>query len=165
MTVNEQKRAFSEAWLRAIAACSGFGVQDGTVPDDQSVDITITSKLDGIVTKPRLDAQLKCTEKELLKDGAIKFPLPQKNYDDLRDTHASVPKILVVLQVPEDPIAWLRCELTRLEMYKAAWWYSLSGLPDSGNDENTTVSIPDTQRFTVTVLRDMMRKLSEGQAL
>jgi len=165
MTQNEQKRAFSEAWLRAIVATAGFGVQNGTTPDDQSVDLTVTSTLNGVSRNPRLDVQLKCTKDDLLRDGTAKFPLPQNNYDDLRDENTAVPKILIIVQVPEDPAEWLLHHSEKLEMYRRAWWYSLKGLPESGNGTSTTIEIPDAQRLTVASLRDMMNRLAEKQTL
>lgn len=165
MTLNEQKRAFSEAWLRAVAAAAGFGIQNGTVPDDQSVDITITSTLNGIAKNPRLDVQLKCTKDDVLVDDVVKFALPQKNYDDLRDENAAVPKILVILQVPERVDLWLLHHSEKVEMYRCAWWCSLRGKPDSGNHSNTTIELPDAQRLTVESLRGIMNRLAEKRAL
>ena len=163
MTLNDQKCAFSVAWLRAVAAASGFGMQGGTQPDDQSVDITVTSKLMGISTKPRLDVQLKCTADDIVRGNEIKFPLPQNNYDDLRDPQVSVPIILVVLHVPKDTAAWLLASDEKLEMYRAAWWASLRGFPPTDNDETTTVSIPRSNILMRDALRGIMSRIADGQ--
>lgn len=162
MTLNDQKCGFSEAWLRAIAAASGFGVQGGTQPDDQSVDITVVSKRRGITTNPRLDVQLKCTADDLGTTAEISYALPQKNYEDLRDVNVSVPIILVVVQVPSDPLVWIVAGDSKLEVFRAAWWVSLRGYPANGNAENTTVKIRQTQRFTPLALTDIMTRLGSG---
>jgi hypothetical protein len=163
MTLNDQKCAFSEAWLRAVAAAAGFGVQGAICPDDQSVDITIASTIKGITTKPRLDVQLKCSAGAWAEGMERRFALRQPNYEDLRDANTAVPKILVLVQVPEDdPTTWLVSNAQRLEVYQTAWWVSLRGLPANMNDERTTIGIPSTQRFTPEALRDIMNRLAEG---
>jgi hypothetical protein len=162
VTLNDQKSAFSEAWLRAVAAAAGFGVQGRSEPDDQSVDFTLTSRIRGSFSNPRLDVQLKCTADALGIGTDISFDLKQKNYDDLRDPVISVPIILVLVQVPPDPLRWLIAGDTRVELFRAAWWISLRGRPDSGNDSKTTIHIPQTQRFTPDVLREMMIRLGNG---
>jgi hypothetical protein len=143
--LNDRKCAFSEAWLRAVAPVAGFGVQGGTQPDDQSVDITITSKRRGISSNPRVDVQLKCTANDLGDHPQISFSLPQNNYEDLRDVNVSVPIILVVVQVPVDPLNWILAYADKLEVFRAAWWISLRGYPSTGNTGNTTVHIPQTK--------------------
>ncbi len=162
MTLNDQKCGFSEAWLRAIAAASGYGVQGGTQPDDQSVDITIASRRKGIASNPRLDVQLKCTADDMDAEAEISFALPQKNYEDLRDDKVAVPIILVVVQVPVDPMAWIVAGVSKLEIFRSAWWVSLRGHPDNGNTDSTTVKIPQQQRFTPMALRDIMTRLGSG---
>lgn len=162
MTLDDQKCGFSEAWLRAVAAASGFGVQGGTQPDDQSVDITVASKRKGIASNPRLDVQLKCTAEDLGTATEISFPLKQKNYEDLRDSNISVPIILVVVQVPDSPSGWIVAGDSKLEVFRAAWWISLRGYPANTNTGNTTVRIPQTQRFTPSALLDIMTRLGAG---
>ena len=162
MTLNDQNCAFSEAWLRAVAAVAGFGVQGGTNPDDQSVDITITSKSRGISSNPRVDVQLKCTADDLGDDPQISFSLPQNNYEDLRDVNVSVPIILVVVQVPVDPLNWILAGADKLEVFRAAWWISLRGYPLNENSHNTTVHIPQTNRFTPGELQQIMTRLEAG---
>jgi hypothetical protein len=163
VTLNDQKCAFSEAWLQILSAVCGFGLQHGTEPDDQSVDFTVASRRRGIASNPRLDVQLKCTADELGTAAEISFSLPQKNYDDLRDARVSVPIILVVVQVPPDPLLWVIASETKMELFRAAWWISLRGYPDNGNRENTTVKIPQTQRLTPDALREIMLRLGNGR--
>jgi uncharacterized protein DUF4365 len=162
VTLNDQKCAFSESWLRLLSAVCGFGLQAGTEPDDQSVDFTVASRRRGIASNPRLDVQLKSTADELGTASEISFSLPQQNYDDLRDARISVPIILVVVQVPSDPLLWVVVGDTKVEIFRAAWWISLRGYPDSGNRENTTVKIPQTQRLTPDALREIMIRFGNG---
>lgn len=149
-------------WLRAVAAAAGFGVQGGTQPDDQSVDITIASKRRGISSNPRLDVQLKCTAEHLGAGPQVSFNLPQNNYEDLRDTNVSVPIILVVVQVPTDTSDWILAGTDKLEVFRAAWWISLRSYPANGNTTATTVQIPQMKRFTPDELRQIMTRLETG---
>jgi hypothetical protein len=165
MTLNDQKSALSEAWVRAVAATAGFGVQPGTVPDDQSADLTITSMLLGPVINPRLDVQLKCSHIDYSSGDVIAFPLPQNNYDALRNPNVCVPMILVLLEAPDPVDSWLTFLPDHLELRRRAWWHSLHGLPSSGNLTNTTVYIPDSQRLNPASLIGIMNILRDGGSL
>jgi hypothetical protein len=165
MTLNDQKSALSEAWVRAVAATAGFGVQAGTVPDDQSADLTITSTLSGVVVNPRLDIQLKCSHTDYCSSGTVSYPLPQGNYETLRSTNVCVPMVLVLLEAPDPLSTWLTFHSDHLELRRRAWWYSLQGLPSTGNSTATTVYIPDSQRLTPANLTSIMHILRDGGTL
>jgi hypothetical protein len=162
MDINQQKEQFSQAYVRAVATVAGFSIFDPTV-DDDSVDISIAQKGGkGSIRSPRVDLQLKCTSRDLLREGEINFPLPIKNYDDLRPENVQVPRILVIVIVPDDVNTWIEQSEEKLSMHHCGYWRSLRGLPDSANDTNVTVPIPTSQPFTVGELRDMMGRVSVG---
>jgi hypothetical protein len=72
-----------------------------------------------------------------LLPNELRFPLPQNNYEDVRDANAAVPKILVAVQVPDDdPPLWLVSSAEDLELYRAAWWVSLPGFPANQRREH-----------------------------
>lgn len=60
--------------------------------------------------------QLKCTHTDTGDGDHLTYPLKLKNYDDLR-AETIVPRILVVVSVPEDIDSWLHC--TEAEMCQA----------------------------------------------
>jgi hypothetical protein len=100
---NDRMELFSEAYVRALASRWGFDVVRHQTAR-QSIDLQLTSvgrvELDGRAS--RLSAvpvmmQLKCTHRHQPKDGVLKFPLPIKNYDDLRDPTRATTTILVVV--------------------------------------------------------------------
>ena len=163
MTLDDQKCNFSEAWLQAVAAAAGFGVQPGTKPDDQSVDVSVSSKIQGLVTNPRLDVQLKATAVDSVAVTDFSFSLKQKNYDDLRDVKRAVPKILVVIQVPLDVDTWVNHQTGHMELLYRGWWMKLQGFPANDNEYTTTVTIPAAQVFTPSALRDIMNRISTQQ--
>jgi hypothetical protein len=162
MTLNNQKEQFSIAYARAIAAAAGFKVYREEV-DDESVDIGVArSGGNGTVRSPRCDIQLKCTSQEVLDSTQIRFPLPLKNYDDLRGTDLHVPRILVVLLVPDLVTDWLVQDEQSLRLYRCAYWLTLRGEPATANATSVTVVIPRGNIFGVAALEDIMNRIEQG---
>lgn len=160
MDLNAHKEQFSIAYLRAIAAVAGFSVARPSV-DDDSIDLTLSARSqDGYLRAPKLDVQLKCTEKTFRNDGFLHFRLPKKNYDDLRQDSLT-PRILVVLIVPGDDIkGWLEQTEDALVLRRCAYWLSLKGSPAAKN-RSKTVRIPRSKVFTVNRLKTIMQEISE----
>ena len=135
--------------------------------DDESVDITVgLTGGDGTVRSPRLDIQLKCTEQDFLRVDGIHFPLKRKNYDDLRDANVLVPKVLVVLMVPEDLAAWVTATPEeRLCLHRFAWWMNLAGAEERTDVATPTVVLPRGQLFHVDALCDLLNKVGRKERL
>ncbi len=85
-----------------------------------------------------------------------------KNYDDLRPTNFLVPRILVVVRVPEEPGEWTEQTDDQLVLRHCGYWLSLRGFPESENTANVTVQIPVEQRFTVQALQTLMNRIGTG---
>lgn len=158
MDLGQRKEQFSNALVRAIAASIGVSCYKLEV-DDDSIDIGFASKATG---RARVEAQLKCSERDILHDDGIHFALTKKNYDDLRITDHDVPRILIVVLVPEDVGQWLTLEADQLILRRCAWWMSLAGLPDSTNTTNVTVTLPLAQRFDGAALSTLMTRPAGG---
>ncbi len=109
MTENEQKQQLSVAYVHAVAARAGYACQVMNV-DDDGIDVQIAARgvihHRAVLRSPRLDIQLKATAHPSLKQDHLAFPLPLKNYNDLRD-EVLVPRLLVVLLLPEDEQQWI----------------------------------------------------------
>ena len=61
MYKNFHQEAYSRAYIHAIAAAAGFKYSDGPLPDDDHVDVTITSRGPmGLIRSPKADIQAKC---------------------------------------------------------------------------------------------------------
>ncbi|MBF0628148.1 MAG: DUF4365 domain-containing protein [Magnetococcales bacterium] len=163
MDLNLQKEKFSEAYVRAVAAVAGFGVSRPEV-DDDSVDLTIAARGgNGSVRSPRLDIQLKCTANAPINgDEAFSFPLKIKNYDDLRDEQVMVPRVLVVVRVPDDLAHWAEATEEQLLLRYCGYWISLRGEPATDNFTNKTVAVPRHQMFTVDALKALMTRIGIG---
>jgi Domain of unknown function (DUF4365) len=143
--LNDQKDYFSRALVRAIAATAGV---EADVPsfDQDSRDVVFRAPDTDAEAGPMLEAQLKCSAGLAIADGEIAFPLPIKNFDDLR-RKGYVPRILIVVDVPEQPIDWMACDPAQIIMRRCAYWVSLAGEPDTDNVSTVTVKIPIEQVF------------------
>jgi hypothetical protein len=161
MDLNLQKEQFSIAYLRAVAATAGFAVSPPGV-DDDSVDYTIAVRGgSGTIRSPRLDIQLKCTAAPLAAGADLRYALKKKNCDDLRGDAFMVPRLLIVVRVPELTQDWLRQSENELAMRHCGYWVSLRGKPDMTNETTVTVSVPRSNVLTVDALRELMRRIGE----
>ncbi|MEH1786699.1 MAG: DUF4365 domain-containing protein [Nostoc sp.] len=107
MDINQQKEQFSITYIRAIAAVAGYSLYRPEV-DNDSVDLGIVSRGGtGKILSPRLELQLKCTAREISNENYIKYPLNLKNYNELK-INALVPRILVVVLIPEKITDWIK---------------------------------------------------------
>ncbi len=162
MTLDMQKEEFSHAYVKAIAACAGFSWSKPSV-DDDSVDLCLHQRGGGgTIRSPRLDLQLKCKASELPTDSDFSYSLKIKNYDDLRDPNVQVPRILVVVLVPDAVDEWLDHGEPQMALRRGGYWHSLRGLGFSANDQAQTVKISRTRQFNVASLLGMMERIGNG---
>lgn len=163
MHITHQQEEFSRAYLYAIAAAAGLKFSPAPAPDDDSVDMAISTRgLRGTARSPRLEIQVKCQMSAATGDP-IPYALKQKNYDDLRHTDYSVPRILVVVFVPEQAADWTTHTEQELAMRYCAYWVSLRGLPPSTNQHTTTVHLPRKNLFNVQGLEAIMNRIGRGE--
>ena len=139
MELSDRKEQFSTAYLQAVSSVAGYGVwKPGPGPDDDSVDWVVAQKGgEGTIKSPRLEVQMKCTAAPVPNGEHFSFPLKLKTYNDLRSEKENllVPRILVVILVPDDVGFWLEQSEERLSMRRCGYWISLRG---RGEVENTT---------------------------
>jgi hypothetical protein len=163
MDSGQQKEQFSIAYLRAVVAAAGYNVYRPDV-DDDSVDCGIAAGGTAYLPrKPRVELQLKCSARaRLVTEEEIRFPLEIKNYEDLRGDDLIVPRILVVVLVPDSVTEWLRQSEEELALRHCGYWTSLRGLPPTQNRETVTVRLPRVQQFTPKALQEMMGRINDG---
>jgi hypothetical protein len=92
----------------------------------------------------------------------ISYALSAKNHRDLVDTAVGTPRILIVLALHADPSDWLKTSADAFIMKRCAWWKSLRGQPPTLNNATKTIRIPIDQRFDVTALEGMMKRVRAG---
>lgn len=158
MDMNAQMELFSLAYIRAVSANVGYQVTRPEL-DDDSVDGILMAR-----GGRRLEFQAKATTRNLLHGQHLRFPLPIKNYDDLR-ADTQLPRILIVLLMPSGQPEWLQQTSDELCLRHCAYWKSLEGCPESPNTYSVTVHIPIANIFSGGQLIDLMTKVERGDAL
>ncbi|HEV7866767.1 MAG TPA: DUF4365 domain-containing protein [Chthoniobacteraceae bacterium] len=163
MTLEDQKQQFSFSYARAVAATAQIAVTEPTV-DDDSIDLIFQQRGGGgVVRSPRVEAQMKCTEATAVHPRYVAYPLKLKNYDELRPVDVLVPRILVVVLVPDLLGDWLNHSEQELAMRRCGYWLSLRGQPPTPNTANVTVHLPRMNQFTVAGLQGIMQRIGAGQ--
>ena len=157
LTPTAKKQEISYLHLHAIATHLGYSVERPII-DSDSVDATVCAKgrvegSNGKLSSPKIDIQLKATEGDP-DDELISFALHKKNYDELRQK-TMVPRILVVLYLPKEK-DWVNFDLEKIELYGKGYWMSLKGREEVQNQYNVTIHLPQSQRFTVSALHQLM---------
>ena len=153
----DRKEGLSRAYVQAVAAAAGYTLTKQDF-DRDGVDLQVRA---GGEMRPSLDMQLKATVK-LVQDGANwRFPLRKRNYDLLRE-RTMVPRVLVVLDLPEDEERWVSASAQELVMRRCAYWVAIPGAPESGNEHTVTVSIPTANRLDVPALKNLMDRARSG---
>ncbi len=165
MELNIQKEQFSKAYVSAVAAQAGCNMARPDI-DDDSIDVLLMAKdLRGCVrTRAQIDIQLKCTASCSLDKHDISFALPLKNFNDLR-VDVIVPRLLVVVCVPQDCDDWTVQSEHELILRHCAYWYSLFDVAETDNTSTVTVHIPKKNIFSVEFLKTAMHKVANGQRL
>ena len=161
MEENDRKERFSLAYIRAVAAHAGYQVSERPPPDKDSIDGDLISR-EG--RQPQIAFQAKATARDVLRADNLVFPLPLKNYDDLRaDTWA--PRLLIVVLLPTNVEEWLVHSEDELRLRHCGYWFSLKGMPATTNTSTVSVNIPRAQVFDTAQLRVLMGRADRGEPL
>lgn len=112
----------------------------------------------------RIEFQAKATSRDVLRDENVHFPLPVKNYDDLR-ADTLTPRILIVVLMPRETERWLTQTRDELCLRHCGYWLSLDGLPAVPNTTSVTVPVPTSNVFGSSQLRDLMTRADIGSPL
>jgi hypothetical protein len=86
-------------------------------------------------------------------------------YDNLCERSAPMPKLLVVLYLPEDAAKWLEHSEDALVARKCAYWVSLWDAPESANRNGQTVYLPRANLLSVDGLRSLALSLAREEEL
>lgn len=167
MDINLRKEQFSYAHVFAIATAAGYSFQLAPRPlDYDGIDAIIAGRDEtNLIRYPRLELQVKSTSAEIISPDSIRYPLPIKNYDDLRIEHLQTPRILVLVLIPADLQDWTRQSDQELCLRHAAYWISLQGQPASQNQTTVTISIPRQNILNIDALQGLMRRIAAGERL
>ena len=165
MELGQRKEQFSHAFVRAVAAAAGFSVSLPGV-DYESVDMTLSGGTsEGLTCPPRIDLQLKCSSRELVRGDQVIYPLDLKNYNELKISEVLVPRLLVIVLVPSSESEWIQQTEGELSMRRCGYWLSLLGMPDTTNSANVSVRLPRANIFDVSALRGLMGRSARKEPL
>ena len=158
MDLNRHKEMFSIAYINAVAARAGLEMKKIEY-DVDGVDGMLVSS-DG--PAPQVNFQAKSTSKDdVWRENHIAFPLKIGNYDSLRAPNF-VPRILIVVLLPDDIEDWLIQTPEQLCMRRCAYWISLRNEPEVANTSTKTVHIPAGNIFDQVALTDMLDRIGRG---
>lgn len=162
LTVEDTKEELSYAYVHAIATLAGFTC-DRPFKDRDSIDIQISSRgqlsPSSKLLSPKIEAQVKATSVLEIANGVIPYPLKRKNFVDLRAV-TMVPRILIVLLLPNDSDDWATFSTESLVTRRCAYWHDVCLEPDHRNRRSQTVYVPTKNIFSPTSLRQLMVEVS-----
>jgi hypothetical protein len=165
MDLSQRKEQFSRVYVRAIVTVAGFTIYVPEV-DDASIDLGIAGRVaHDIPCRPRIELQLKCSSAKALRRDHIVYPLKLKNYDDLRLNDPIVPRILVVVLVPDDESLWLRQTEEDLTLRRCAYWRSLRGMGESRALAKVSIRLPRQNLLSVEGLQALMERAGRKEPL
>lgn len=149
-----------------MAAHAGLNKGEFDV-DDDSIDLAFKSRgfRDRLVRSPQIEFQLKCSSRDLVQGEVIRYPLPVKNYNDLRGENLVIPRYLAILLVPNDTAAWIRHNDDHVALYNHCYWVSLRDADATDNVNTVTVEVPLANHLTSETLRQMIERASHGEWL
>lgn len=158
LTPQLQEEALSRVYAHAVAAQAGFSTAVYAV-DQDGIDLRIQA---GGAMRPALELQLKATiNLRSSGDEVYRFPLNLRNYDLLR-IPTQTPRLLVVLDLPQDQNLWMTITEQELILRHRAYWRNLKGAEETTNTTSVTVDIPKENVFDVAALQTLMEQSRVG---
>lgn len=151
------KERLSLGLVTLVAARAGCEVCEIKV-DRTSRDVRI-SPIDGEIVQ--IDAQLKATVNLIDAGDVMKYDLPVGNYNRLRATKVGNAQILIVLDLPRTPAAWLSVSADELIAKNCAYWTTLYGAPERFSKTTVRVELPKAQVFSPDALEKIMDRRFE----
>ncbi len=159
-SINTLKERLSLSYIHAVAARAGFELMEPRI-DIDSVDGLLKSTTG---RRPQIDFQAKATSQPLLHAQSLTFPLPIKNYNDLRAETIN-PRILIVVALPTDEAEWLVQDEDQMVLRRCGYWVSLRGCADTENLTSVSVELPRSQIFDAMQLQGMMARAAVGPVI
>jgi hypothetical protein len=156
-----RQEEISYAYINAIAAAAGYSATvKNRFMDHAGIDLSI--EVPGEILdclSPIIDAQVKCTSRNIINNEYISYSIDKRTYDRLRHSNPTKPQILIVVLVPRNVLSWLchgKC-LSRVStlIRASAYWESIKGKPPI-QTESKTIRVPLEQKLTSQSLQDLM---------
>jgi hypothetical protein len=139
---NDVKQELSFIYAHTVATKIGYSFERRMI-DRDSIDAEIQGRgvidPEAVRSSPQLGLQLKATSKKC-HGNRIPFQLSIKNYNDLR-AQTMVPRILMLLILPEDENEWIGWSRDELIIKAQAYWTCLRGREFYAGLESKTVHV------------------------
>jgi hypothetical protein len=172
LTHNDIESELSYAYLHAVAAHAKVGCNlSSRTLDGNGIDATLTGwgpfPAGGYLQEISISIQLKATiSAPTINNGYISYNLQGiSRYNDLRSPAIAVPRILIVMFLPELHADWLAISEEQLLLKKCAYWVSLRNAPATSNTTSQTIYIPQAQIFNVQNLTEIFSRLSRREEI
>lgn len=163
MTQAHRQEGLSRAYVQAVAAQAGISTCNHT--PDYGIDLSLrTIRTRGARREDagvQLDLQLRSTTRAYVLETEVKYDLDARTYEFLR-AERPVPRILVVLVLPEDEGRWMSQTAEELVIRHCAFWISLRGAKATTASSSIRISIPCGQVFGVQAAQTLMSQLAQG---
>lgn len=158
----QSQERLSFAYVRAVAACAGYATSEPN-PDMDGIDLRVSATGD---MHPSIDIQLKATTNlNRRSNSSLSYALPVRNYELLREP-VQTPRLLVLLDLPDDQTEWLTITHEELALKKCAYWVDLSDHPETARSTSVTIDVPRDNLLDVKGLigrMDWSRNLARRQ--
>lgn len=167
ITEQHRKEGLSRAYALAVGYKAGMNCQVG-FGFDYKVDgsyreVEVLHNGERVDSGFQIDFQLKATKNLTIKETEVSYDLDASTYNDLVKTTRAIPRLLVVLKLPEEESEWLEISEDNTILKNCAWYISLKGLPPTQNTSKKTIKIPRDQILTPETLTELMETVKVGE--
>jgi hypothetical protein len=157
---------YAEAYVRAVAAAAGFICTKPDLDSGHKVDWLIAAAGDDETTRePKLDVQVKSTVQARLATGASQFTFDRDLYAWAIKPQPLLyhPRVVVLVQLPDDPRAWMDQADEQLTVRHCAYWTSLRGHGALAETQGSvSVQFARDRKFDVAGLVALMAGIEGG---
>ena len=160
---------YQKAYIKMLAARCRLMVTEGSQPDRESIDMSISinqyNQTLGYSENGEIKLQLKTDFQHHLSQDKkrLKYCLPIKNYHDLIGHRRTAPRYLFVMPLPRQQNLWVHEMNNGAFISGVCYWVNLTHCAPTTNKTNITIDIPLTQIVTPDVLQKMLHKAIEGK--
>jgi len=171
MTQQDIEAELSYAYLHAVASRAGVACQYcSRTFDSAGVDAELLAVQDfgpDALTDIAIHVQMKATvATPSEREGQLAYFIDGIDaYNKLRAETVAVPRLLVVLFLPENAEEWLAHTEDQLVLKRCAYWVSLRGAPETANTTGQTVHLPRGQGFSPEALTALMGRMARREEL
>ena len=155
------RKALKHNSFTSVAVATRAGYLTATYDLDRvGIDLRIQAGGD---MRPAIELQLKATVNLGSPTGGyFRFALKKRNYD-LLIAESQTPRLLMVLDLPDDEDEWMTISEESLVLRRRAYWANLAGLEERTNLATVTVRIPCRNVFDVPSLQELMDQSRVGK--